>query len=95
MSPSFQGRKAQRGGKLNLPLPLKRRIPKGEYMEEFLKERSLWEDFKSSTTRRHLDNEILALEVFIRNKRLKEEFLKFRDVRLVGVRLSGRMVSER
>lgn len=62
-------------------------------MEEFLRENGLWESFKSSSVRRRYGDESLALEVFVRTEGLGEEFQKFRDVRIVGIRLGDRAVN--
>ncbi|KXA90898.1 hypothetical protein AKJ38_00530 [candidate division MSBL1 archaeon SCGC-AAA259I14] len=81
------------GGKeLGSVLSLKQRIPKGEYLENFLKERGLWKKFRTSRARRLHNSETQALEIFVRNRGLEEEFYSFRDKRLVGIRLGDRAV---
>lgn len=36
-------------------LPLKQRVPQGEYMEEFLKEKNLWSEFQKSVPKSRVE----------------------------------------
>lgn len=70
-------------------LPLRVKVPIGEFLESFLKESDLWEGFQKSKIKRRYDNEILALKAFVRERNLEEEFKEFRNAKIVGIRLSG------
>lgn len=87
---TFYSRNQAGGLLMSFPLSLRQRIPKGEYLEKFLKERNLWRDFEKSRERRRHKSEVQALEAFIRKRNLEKEYRSFRDKRLVAIRLSDR-----